>query len=199
VGSPVTVVMGPNVLVGMAVTAHNNTRLNTSSFAFMNVVSQLPAAPTGLTATASLRQVALQWVPSAGASSYTVMRSTVSGGPYQTLASTVLSTNYSDGSVTNGTEYYYVVAAANANGQSGFSNEAVASVPAPALNASWSGGALTLAWPMTASPFKLYSATNLAPPVVWSLATNSIVSQGGTCSVLVPVGQGYQFFRLSIQ
>ena len=199
VGSPTTVAMATNVFAGMAVTAHNNTRLNTASFAFMSLVSQLPAAPAGLSANPGLTQVALQWAPSSGAQSYTVMRSTVSGGPYQAIANTVLGTNFVDSAITNGTGYYYVVTAVNPNGQSAFSSEAFASVPLPGLSASWPGSGLLLTWPLSASTFKVYSASNLAPPVAWTLVTNAIVNQGGTSSMMVPPGQGNQLFRLSTQ
>jgi polygalacturonase len=75
-----------------------------------------PDAPTGLTATATNSLVALNWSPSATATSYNVKRSTIHGGPYTTNA-TVTATNYSDTQVTNGTTYYYVVSAVNGAGE----------------------------------------------------------------------------------
>jgi len=84
-----------------------------------------PPAPSGLTATAGSGHVSLSWSASRGATSYNVLRSTTSGGPYsQAGASTT--TSYVDSSVTNGTTYYYVVTAVNDSGQSGDSNEASA-------------------------------------------------------------------------
>jgi len=81
-----------------------------------------PPIPTGLTATASDKQVALTWNASTGATSYHVKRSTTSGGPYSQIAAPTTN-NYTDSGLTNGTTYYYVVSALNGNGESGNSSE----------------------------------------------------------------------------
>ena len=52
-------------------------------------------------------------------------RSTTSGGPYTTVASPT-TTSYTDTGLSNGTTYYYVVAAVNSVGTSGNSNQASA-------------------------------------------------------------------------
>ncbi len=77
-----------------------------------------PSAPVGLSASAGNSKVVLTWTADTGAASYNVGRSTVSGGPYATIASSLTSTTYTDSSVSNGTTYYYVVSAVNASGQS---------------------------------------------------------------------------------
>ncbi|XID96169.1 cellulose binding domain-containing protein [Paenibacillaceae bacterium WGS1546] len=79
---------------------------------------QVPAAPTGLTATAGNAQVALSWTASSGATSYTVKRATTSGGPYTNVATNVTATSYTNMGLTNGTTYYYVVSATNSAGTS---------------------------------------------------------------------------------
>ncbi|HUM06680.1 MAG TPA: glycoside hydrolase family 44 protein [Terriglobales bacterium] len=84
-----------------------------------------PATPTGLAATAGDQQVSLTWNASAGATSYHVKRSTASGGPYSQVAAPTV-TNYTDTGLTNGTTYYYVVSALNANGESANSSEKAA-------------------------------------------------------------------------
>ena len=85
----------------------------------------VPAAPTGLTATAGIAQIALTWTGSSGATSYTLYRSTSSGG--ETSYKTGLtSTSYTDTGLTNGTTYYYQVAAVNSAGTSGKSGQASA-------------------------------------------------------------------------
>src|SRR5581483_11647377 len=68
------------------------------------------------------------WTASSGATSYTVRRSTTSGGPYTNIA-TPSTPGYTDSAVTNGTTYYYVVAAANSAGSSSNSSQ-VSATPA---------------------------------------------------------------------
>ena len=73
----------------------------------------IPAAPTGLSATAGNTQVSLVWTASSGAVSYKVKRGTTSGGSYTTIATGITATSYTDTGLTNGTTYYYVVSAVN--------------------------------------------------------------------------------------
>ncbi|CAG7644431.1 pectate lyase [Paenibacillus allorhizosphaerae] len=69
------------------------------------------AAPSGLKAAAGHNRVTLSWDPAAGAVSYTVKRSSVSGGPYTIVASGVTVPGYTDTAVSDGTAYYYTVSA----------------------------------------------------------------------------------------
>ncbi|XID92815.1 DUF4466 family protein [Paenibacillaceae bacterium WGS1546] len=78
----------------------------------------VPAAPTGLTATAGDGQATLSWNASSGATGYNVKRATTSGGPYATVATGVTGTSYTEAGLTNGVTYYYVVSASNAAGES---------------------------------------------------------------------------------
>jgi lysyl endopeptidase len=89
-----------------------------------------PAAPTGLTATtASQSQVNLSWSAASGATSYTVLRSTTSGGPY-TSAGTSATTSFSNTGLSCNTTYYYVVTASNGSCSSGNSAQAQATTSA---------------------------------------------------------------------
>jgi fibronectin type 3 domain-containing protein len=90
-----------------------------------------PVTPTNLQATAGNAQVSLTWSASTGATSYNLKRSTTSGGPYPQIA-TPSANSYTDTGLTNGTTYYYVVSAVNANGQSANSNQTSATPTAPA-------------------------------------------------------------------
>ena len=78
-----------------------------------------PATPTGLSASAGNGVVVLDWNDNAeddlASAPYTVKRSTTGGGPYVPIAS-VGSSAYTDGTVSNGTTYYYVVTAIDGSG-----------------------------------------------------------------------------------
>ncbi len=83
----------------------------------------VPASPGSLQATAGDAEVDLTWSAVAGATGYSVGRSTASGGPYTSIATQVVGTSFTDTGLTNGTAYYYVASATNAGGESGGSNE----------------------------------------------------------------------------
>ncbi len=95
------------------------------------VVPSAPAFPIGLSVTAiSATQNSLTWNAVAGATSYNVKRTTTSGGPYTTIATSITTTNYTD-TVNAGTVYYYVVSAVAGGVESINSLEATAPVPFP--------------------------------------------------------------------
>ena len=81
----------------------------------------------------NLGSVFLSWNPSTSQDviGYNAYRSTVSGGPYTELNSTLITTtNYTDQTVQSGYTYYYVTTAVNSLGlESAYSNEAAATVP----------------------------------------------------------------------
>ncbi len=87
-----------------------------------------PATPGGLTATPGNNQVALAWTASPGATGYSIGRATSSTGPFATAGESS-STSFTDTGVTNGTAYYYVVAASDSSGSSA-NSAAVAATPA---------------------------------------------------------------------
>jgi alpha-L-fucosidase 2 len=88
-----------------------------------DLVEPVPAAPTGLTAYPGNGQAVLSWRTVTGAGSYSVKRSTVSGGSYTTIATNLTGLKYIDTSLVNGTNYYYVVSAFNLWGGSSNSME----------------------------------------------------------------------------
>ncbi|HXD20865.1 MAG TPA: cellulase family glycosylhydrolase [Vicinamibacterales bacterium] len=92
---------------------------------------QPPATPTGVTAVAGNAQVQLTWAPVTGATGYHVKYATASGGPYQTAASGVTGTNFTQTPVVNGTTYFYVVSATNTGGESANSAQVSATPVAP--------------------------------------------------------------------
>ncbi len=125
-----------------------------------------PSAPANLIATASAATVALTWSASTGATSYAVYRGTSSNGE-AALNPTVSGTNFTDNTVANGTRYYYVVTATGVYGQSGFSNEVVATPSATApsvptgLTAIGSVNQVSLSWSGVsgATTYNIYRAT----------------------------------------
>ncbi len=67
--------------------------------------------------------IELIWTEALGARSYTVYRSTQSGGPYYVIADNLLKTEYVDEDLDPDEIYYYVVVAENERGSSENSNE----------------------------------------------------------------------------
>ena len=89
------------------------------------------AAPSGLTAHVSGGAVVLSWWGSAYATSYTVKRATVAGGPYATVASNITGLlTHTDSGLAAGS-YYYVVTASTPSGATAPSNEARAITGTP--------------------------------------------------------------------
>jgi hypothetical protein len=140
-----------------------------------------PAAPTNLSATAGNSQATLSWTGSTGATSYNVYRATSSGGEGSTPITTGLTgTSYTNTGLTNGTTYYYKVAAVNSGGTSTQSNEASAT-PVSSTTASiiydfenslngWSGSNLY------GGP---WSVTEWAASGSYSLKADVTLSSGG--------------------
>lgn len=74
-----------------------------------------PAVPTGVSATTiSTSQINVAWTASAGATSYNVLRSTTSGGPYVSVGTPAASPFSNTGLACN-TTYFYVVRSSNAS------------------------------------------------------------------------------------
>jgi len=71
----------------------------------------------------------------------------------------------------------------------------------PAITISQPGiGALTLTLPAWATGYALYSTTNLAPPILWSPATDTTLSTNGPAIIAtLPATSNTTFFRLSPQ
>ena len=135
------------IYVGLVVTSVTS-KLNNSVFSNVQITggdggapSVIPAAPAMLLASPGDGAVPLRWQASFGATSYTVNRSTVSGGPSETIASGVTGSSYTDKSVTNGTTYYYTVTATNSAGTSGSSPADSATPFHPMVNVATGGTA----------------------------------------------------------
>ncbi|HZU97532.1 MAG TPA: fibronectin type III domain-containing protein [Planctomycetota bacterium] len=90
-----------------------------------------PQAPASLSANpVTSSQVGLTWSSSQGATSYAVLRGTVSGGPYVQVGTTNTgTTSFTDTGLKTRTTYFYVVQASSNGGTSPDSNEANATTP----------------------------------------------------------------------
>ena len=133
--------------------------------------ASVPAAPTGLTATAGNAQATLTWSASSGATSYHVKRATASGGPYAQVAAPTAAT-VTDTALTNGTTYYYVVSALDAAGESANSAQVSAVPVAPAANTVTVTVTPSATHPI--SPY-IYGVNNANNPVVYPPGTASAV------------------------
>jgi len=122
----------------------------------------LPGAPGGLSATPGNAQVALAWAAASGAAGYSVHRGPTSGGPYTTIRNNVVGTSFTDTGLSNGTTYFYVVTATNAEGEGATSNQASAT-PAP-------GGPSTVTF------------TSVAAHDGWVLESSETSGAGGSLS-----------------
>lgn len=191
--------------IGLAVTAHNNSSLCTAQFDNVSgpawPTSFPPPAPASLMATASNALVNLTWLPSSTAISYKVKRSITNGGPYAVL-SNVITTNYFDTVLTNGTTYYYVVSALNLAGESANSVQTSATPQAPpSLSLSVTGSALMFSWPLASSGFALQSSTDLISGN-WINVTSPVPqSIGDQWQMTLPpdTNVGGKFYRLTTQ
>jgi hypothetical protein len=93
----------------------------------------LPAAPSP-TASPALQQVLLSWNAVHSATSYTLLRSSYSGGPYVPIATGLTNLSYTDTAVTEGNSYFYVLTASNATG-TGPASSQVSAIPLSAIQA----------------------------------------------------------------
>ncbi len=135
------------------------------------------APPLGLVATAGDHQVSLTWQPSAGALTYTVLRSLSSiETSFAPIATDVAATSFVDTGLTNGTTYYYRVRAHAPGGTSGLSAKAYAKpVPPPPASApanfvAKAGNArVTLTWEAVAdaTAYRIFRSSDAAPE--WKL------------------------------
>jgi len=149
----------------LAVTAPGSSGLSNEASATVP-----PSAPTAFTAIPRNGQVSLTWTGSTGATSYSIYRGTTSGGEGSTaIASNVTGAAYNDSTVTNGTNYFYKVAAVNAGGTGAKSTEASAT-PSSSLPLAPNGvraqsqaynGSITVYWNTvaTATSYSVYRST----------------------------------------
>jgi fibronectin type 3 domain-containing protein len=164
-----------------------------------------PSAPQSLAATAGSGSVSLTWTPpasngGAAISGYNIYRGTTPGGEAGPPVATVTGTSFTDTGLTNGTTYYYKVAAVNAAGTSPQSGEASATptavqatAPSAPQSLTASAGSLTvrLSWSAPSSNggspvtgYNVYRGTSPggegSTPVATNVTTTSFTDTGRT-------------------
>jgi polygalacturonase len=151
--------------LGSTPSGYTNTFDTSTAHKVNLIVSALtPSAPTNFTATGTNLLINLRWNAVLGATNYNLKRGTINGGPYPTVYSRSVATNYSDAAVTNAVPYYYVVTAVSSNGESTNSLQ-VSATPLPsavATNIIWqvSSGQVLLSWPQDHLGWRLQIQTN---------------------------------------
>jgi hypothetical protein len=114
---------GMNDLTGLAGSGRH-VRLNGTTRAAAYRYSLLAfEVYNGLGVTTGRSWAKLEWAAAPRARSYHVKRAPVAGGPYETIASNLSETTFTDEGLAGGRTYYYVVSAVNAGGESGNSVE----------------------------------------------------------------------------
>ena len=152
-------------------------------------VSAMPLSPPqNVTAQAGDGRVTLNWVKSAGATSYTIYRKADNEAEYIELATGVLTPPFVDPGLTNATRQHYQVRAVTAAAESELSSR-VSATPlpptpstAPVLNAVAGNAKVTLSWePVPGAPgYNIYRSTTgvFRGPAIGSTTETSFISKG---------------------
>jgi len=159
------------------------------------VVTLLP--PTNLDATATNLLINLKWNAVNGATSYNLKRgSTI--GIYPTVISGLIATNYSDANVTNAANYFYVVSAVGAGGESS-NSPPVTATPLPSsqptnIVSQVNGNTLQLTWPQDHLGWRLQVQTNSLIGGNWVTVPNS--TNVNSTTIDIDPANGSVYFRL---
>lgn len=148
----------------------------------------VPAAPASLSASAvSNSEIDLAWTAPAGAvSSFNVYRGTTSGSESAAPIGTTTQTTFADKAPTQGSTYFYKVAAVNSSGEGPASNEASATATQPTISlavATGGSSSATISKGQSATFKLVLNSTNLAGTVTFAC---SGAPSGYTCVPPVP-------------
>ncbi|HYO08053.1 MAG TPA: Ig-like domain-containing protein [Tepidisphaeraceae bacterium] len=201
-----TVTLGANVLLGMALTSHDTTKLATAQFRDLADLKApadtAPGAPTNLIGTGSQSGIALDWDdnPESDLKQYKVYRSDAIDGTFTHIA-TVNGSSYDDASAPAGqTSYYRVTAVDQANQESTAHASTSATRPAadlpPAtpqnLIATGSESGIALDWDNNTDAdlkgYNVYRSPNGSTG--WTLLnTGGVLSESAYNDAAAPAGQ----------
>ena len=153
---------------------------------------QAPAAPSGLTAGAGDMQIPLSWNAVSGATSYNVFQGTASGAENATpIATLITATSYIATGLTDGTRYFFTVAAVNSSGSGAFSNEASAT---PAVQPVGTNSAASFSiFPPVQAANPVPAGFNMQPAAGTNITENVWLADGG----FSPLDARFSFTALS--
>ncbi len=148
-------------------------------------VSVTPLAAPGnfgaVTANPGDQSVTLSWGSSSGAIKYLVNRAIIQDGPFETIKE-VLEGPFTDSGLINGTKYYYVISAVNANGLNVNAIQVSATpLPQPGsfnVNASAGNESVTLTWTNSTSAMSYnvqYGISQGSHPISLSNVTSPMI------------------------
>jgi polygalacturonase len=187
-----------------SVPAGYNYTFDTGTIGQVRLVVSLPAppAPANLTASATNLLINLNWNSASGATSYNLKRGTSNNGPYPTIFGGLTATNYADANVTNAVNYFYIVTAVGAGGESTNSLQTSAA-PLPSnqptnLVMQVIAGDLKLSWPQSHLGWRLQIQTNDLSSGLgtnWTTVPNS--TNGNSADILINSANGVVFLRLA--
>ena len=187
-------------VLGATPPGYNYVIYNSAAGGQVNLAVSL-LAPTNLVAAGTNLLINLKWNSVAGASSYNLKRGTTNGGPYPSVFSGLTATNYADANVTNAVNYFYVVSAVGAGGES-TNSLPVTAIPLPSnqptnLVMQAGGGQLQLSWPQDHLGWRLQIQTN---DLTGGIGTNwtTVANSTNVNSTNVSIGStnGAVFLRL---
>jgi lysophospholipase L1-like esterase/fibronectin type 3 domain-containing protein len=154
-----------------------------------------PPAPTGITAAASSNQATINWDNATGATSYNLYYSETAGVTKATgIRVPSVTSPHVVTPLINGTEYFFVVTAVNANGESAESSQ-VTAMPTDAptgVTAAPGSGQATISWSAVrgAASYNIYYSTS--SPV--SKATGTKVAGVTSPSGISPLTNGTEYY-----
>lgn len=180
--------------------ANYNYSFNTNAAGQVNLIVTLPA-PANLVAMATNLLINLKWNSVSGATSYNLKRGTTNGGTYPATFGGLTATNYADANVTNAVNYFYVVTALGAGGESSNSLQ-VTATPLPSnqpvnIVLQTGGNQLQLSWPQSHLGWRLQIQTNNLSRGIWTnwatVANSTNINQ---TNLVINPANGAVFLRL---